>query len=84
MTLISQLFYSTIKDPGKVLLVVISLIGFVVFDVVYVMAVFNYGAQCEVNIKMLYSIQTMVEQKLYPDIDATIKVRSCSTSALVC
>ena len=51
-----------------------SLLGFVIFDVVYVMAVLNYAAQSEMNIKLLRAIQAMAEQKLYPELEGTIKV----------
>ena len=67
-------FLRLIEGPAKTLLVIISLAGFVTFDVVYVAAVVNYAAQSEMNIKLLYAIQAMVEQKLYPDIDSSIKV----------
>ena len=44
------------------------------FDVVYVMAVFNYAAQSEMNINLLYAIKAMTEQKLTPDLEAAMKV----------
>lgn len=67
-------FLRFIEDEGKVVLLIISLLGFILFDVVYVMAVFNYAAQSEMNINLLYAIKAMTEQKLTPDLEAAMKV----------
>ncbi len=52
-----------------------SLIGFVSFDVVYVVAVMNYAAQSEMIIYLLKAIAILVTNKEYPDMDAAIRVR---------
>ena len=59
---------------GKTVLLVLSLIGFVFFDMVYVSAVMNYAAQSEMNISLLRAITQLVEAKEYNEIDNAIKV----------
>ena len=66
--------YSILEGSARLVLVFVSLVGFVVFDMVYVVAVLNYAAQSEMNIKLLHAIKAMAEQKLYPELEATIKV----------
>ena len=68
--------YSVIRGSTKIVLVVISLLGFVFFDLVYVAAVVNYAAQSELNIKLIYATKTLIMQRGYQDIDATIQVRN--------
>ncbi len=64
------------SGAGKDALLVLSLVGFVFFDLVYVAAVINYAAQSEMTIYLLRAIQRMVSQKYYGEIDAGIKVCS--------
>ena len=61
-------------DAGKIVLLVLSLIGFIFFDTVYVGAVFNYAAQSEMNIYLLRAVRRLVIQKEYVEMDAAIKV----------
>ena len=65
---------SSFHSGGKIVLLVLSLIGFIFFDVVYVGAVFNYAAQSEMNIYLLRAIRRLVTQKEYEEIDGGIKV----------
>ena len=65
---------SVLDGAAKTALVVISLLGFISFDVVYVAAVMNYAAQSEMNIKLIYAITSLVKQKHHKDIDEAIKV----------
>ena len=52
-------------DGGKLTLIIVSLAGFVIFDVVYVAAVMNYMAQSEMVIDLLRSIKGMIEENTY-------------------
>ena len=54
---------------------IISLLGFISFDIVYVVAVMNYAAQSEMNIYLIRAVTVLVQRKEYPEIDAAIKVR---------
>ena len=65
---------SVIAGGTKLALVVFSLLGFVFFDLVYLAAVINYAAQSELNIKLIYAIRTLIMQRNYENIDATIQV----------
>ena len=67
-------FNSTLQGSTKTALVVISLLGFISFDVVYVAAVMNYAAQSEMNIRLIYAIASLIRNKHYKDIDSAIKV----------
>jgi len=60
-------------DGVKIFLLIISMIGFVAFDMVYVSAVMNYAAQSEMNIYLLRAIRQLVETKEYTEIDNAIK-----------
>jgi len=57
-------------------LLILDLIGFVFFDLVYVVAVVNYAAQSEMNIYLLSAIKKLVHDKGYGEdgLDASIKV----------
>ena len=55
-------------------LLIISLIGFLLFDMVYVAAVMNYAIQSELNISLLYSVYGKVKQRKYQTTDLAIKV----------
>lgn len=67
-------FSSAIEGIPLYILIAISVIGLVSKDAVYVVAVLNYAAQSEMNIKLLQAIRAMAEQKLYPDLEAAMKV----------
>ena len=65
----------SIEGSEKIGLVTFSIIGFIFFDVVYVVAVMNYAAQSELNIYLLRAIRMLVERKQYENMDMAIKVR---------
>ena len=67
------IFYS-IDGSTKTMLVIISMLGFVVFDIVYTTVVMNYAAQSEMNIFLLRTIRNLIMQKKYADIESSIKV----------
>ncbi|CAI8049368.1 hypothetical protein GBAR_LOCUS27194 [Geodia barretti] len=67
---------TTFEHGGKLLLIILSLIGFFTFDMVYVAAVMNYAAQSEMLVYLLKSVRGLVEQKQYNDVDEAIKVMS--------
>ena len=53
---------------------IVSLIGFLLFDMVYVAAVMNYAIQSELNISLLHSVRSKVKNKDYQTTDIAIKV----------
>ena len=57
-------------------LLIVSLIGFLLFDMVYVAAVMNYAIQSELNISLLHSVCGKVKEKKYQTTDLAIKVCS--------
>ena len=57
-------------------LLIVSLIGFLLFDMVYVAAVMNYAIQSELNISLLHSVFSNVKEKKYQTTDLAIKVCS--------
>ena len=66
-------FYSNANDAARVVIVVISVLGFIVFDVAYTTIVINYSIQCQLMIYYLQSICTRVKDKEW-EIDQAIKV----------
>lgn len=72
---------SILQGSAKTVLVVISLLGFITFDVVYVAAVMNYAAQSEMNIKLIYAIISLIKQKRHQEVDAAIKVNQSLQTA---
>lgn len=64
----------------KDITLIVSLIGFLLFDMVYVAAVMNYAIQSELNISLLHSVYSKVKDKDYQttndDLDIAIKVRA--------
>lgn len=58
----------------KYILLIVSLIGFVFFDGVYVAAVMNYAIQSELNISLLQSVRRKVKNRKYHSMDSAIKV----------
>ncbi len=64
-----------LKGLLKILCILVALLGFVFFDVVYIVAVMNYAAQSEMNIHLLRATGTRIQQRIeYPDVNAAIKV----------
>lgn len=51
-----------------------SIFGFIFFDTVYIAAVVNYAAQCEMNIYLLQSIKIRILSRKYSTTDEAIKV----------
>ena len=56
---------------------IVCLIGFVLFDLIYLSAVVNYAIQCEFNIKFVQAICKLVMQKKYRQLDVAIQVIPC-------
>ena len=60
--------------PVQIVLGVVCLLGFVLFDLVYLAAVINYAIQSEFNIQFVRAICQLVTQKKYSKLDLAIKV----------
>jgi len=71
---IIYIIYIRIIGAEKYTLLFVSLIGFIVFDGVYISAVMNYAIQSELNISLLCSISMKVKDRGYDKIDEAIKV----------
>lgn len=54
---------------------VVSILGFVVFDVAYTAVVINYSIQCQLMVYYLQSISTRIINREW-DIEQSIKVRT--------
>ena len=67
-------FSSRFSDGGKLVLIILSLLGFFTFDTVYVTAVMNYAAQSEMLVYLIGSVRGLVEQKKYENVEEAIKV----------
>jgi hypothetical protein len=57
----------------QIVLGVVCLLGFVLFDLVYLAAVINYAIQSEFNIQFVRAICQLVTQKKYSKLDLAIK-----------
>lgn len=66
---------STINPTASIVLGVLCLLGFVLFDLVYLAAVINYAVQSEFNVGFLRAIAQLVQQRKYPKLDSAITVR---------
>ena len=66
-------YYYSSSPPVRIVLVAISLLGFIVFDVAYIAVVINYSMQCQLMIYYLQSICTRIQAKEW-EIDEAIKV----------
>lgn len=64
-----------ISSPVSIVLGVLCLMGFVLFDMVYLAAIINYAVQSEFNIGFLRAITQLVRQRKYPNLDTAISVR---------
>ena len=64
-----------ISGGGKCVLVIISLLGFIFFDSVYIMAIVNYCVQSELIIYALYGLSVKIVQNEVT-IDGAIQVSS--------
>ncbi len=58
----------------RLFLVVFSIFGFFTFDLVYLFSVFNYAAQAEMCVYLLWDIARLIRENKYDHVDATIKV----------
>ena len=65
----------SINPIAGIVLGVLCLLGFVLFDLVYLAAVINYAVQSEFNIGFLRAITQLVQQRKYPKLDSAITVR---------
>ena len=64
-----------ISSPVGIALGIVCLMGFVLFDMVYLAAIINYAVQSEFNIGFLRAITNLVRQRKYATLDAAINVR---------
>ena len=73
------------RGSGKIVLIILDLVGFIAFDIVYVAAVMNYAAQSEMNIYLLRAIRKLIEDKSYGNtqLDSSIKVSGCVSPGAV-
>ena len=63
----------SLKGAGKVILILLALVGFFFFDVVYIVAVMNYAAQSEMNVHLLRATRICIEEKIdYTSEDSTL------------
>ena len=54
-------------------LIVAAVVGFVIFDVVYIASLMNYAIQSEMNIYLLHAIAKLTKEKKYKHFDEAIK-----------
>lgn len=70
--------YSKINDridgPSKVIMLILAIFGFVVFDLVYIITLMNYAAQSELIISFVEVVHTCILQKKYDTFDEALKV----------
>ena len=62
-----------LRDEVKIVLVSITFVGFIVYDLVYFMAITNYVVQSEMIFYLIRSVKKLVKRRQYPSMDATIK-----------
>eukprot|EP00731_Ephydatia_muelleri_P011568 Em0006g462a len=62
-----------ITGSAKQGLIVAAIIGFVIFDVVYIASLMNYAIQSEMNIYLLQAIAKLTKDKKYNNFDESIK-----------
>lgn len=67
------MFILSISPYVKVILIVVSLFGFIVFDIAYTAAVINYSMQCQLMVYYIQSICNRIVAKEW-EIDEAIKV----------
>lgn len=76
------MFVIRITGSTKQGLIVAAVVGFVIFDVVYIASLMNYAIQSEMNIYLLHAIAKLTKEKKYKHFDEAIKVRHDATSSL--
>ena len=64
------------------MLISVSMVGFIVFDVAYTSVVINYAIQCQLMIYYMYSICTRINNKEW-DTDQAIKVQTTSVTVII-
>ena len=55
-------------------MLILALLGFVVFDLVYITALMNYAAQSELIISFVEVVHTCILQRKYNTFDEALKV----------
>ena len=73
---------TTIPESAQIGVGVVCLVGFVIFDLIYLAAIVNYMIQSEFNVKFLSALTDMVKDKTYDNLDLAIKV--CLLWCTVC
>lgn len=64
-----------IAGTPKIGLIVWAVIGFVLFDIMYMASLINYAIQSELNVHLLSGISRWITEKLYTQLaDQPIKV----------
>ncbi len=66
--------FCRIKGGIRLFLVIFSLFGFFTFDLVYLFSVFNYAAQAEMCVYLLWDITRLIRENKYDHVDVAIKV----------
>ena len=55
-------------------MLILALLGFIVFDLVYITALINYAAQSELIISLIKVVHTGILQRRYHTFDEALKV----------
>ena len=63
-----------IFGPSKIIMLILALLGFIVFDLVYITALINYAAQSELIISLIKVVHTSILQRRYHTFDEALKV----------
>ena len=66
---------ASVHPIAGIVLGAVCLVGFVLFDLVYLAAIINYAVQSEFNIGFLRAITQLVQRRKYPNLDTAISVR---------
>lgn len=70
------MFHCRIFGPSKVIMLILALLGFIVFDLVYITALMNYAAQSELIISFIKVVHTCILQRKYDTFDEALKVHT--------
>ena len=55
-------------------MLILALLGFIIFDLVYITALMNYAAQSELIISLIKVVHTSILQRRYHTFDEALKV----------
>lgn len=77
-----SLFIHSVPLLVRILLIISSLIGFIVFDIAYTAVVINYSMQCQLMVYYMQSICTRTIDKEW-EIDEAIKVQIKYTKSIL-